>query len=41
MLVDNGVYRELCTAEELDAGVEICYEQDLRYVSFPQSEIVG
>lgn len=34
VLVDNGVYRDLCTADELNAGVEICYEQDLRYVHF-------
>jgi hypothetical protein len=30
VLVNEGVYRELCTKEELDADVEICYEQDLR-----------
>ncbi|CAK4016448.1 MFS general substrate transporter [Lecanosticta acicola] len=29
VLVDQGVYRELCTREELAAGVEVCYEQDL------------
>lgn len=26
----EGVYREFCTREELDAGVTLCYEQDLR-----------
>ncbi|KAF2170768.1 hypothetical protein M409DRAFT_63837 [Zasmidium cellare ATCC 36951] len=30
VLVDQGVYREHCSAEELEAGVELCYEQDLR-----------
>ncbi|SMR56986.1 unnamed protein product [Zymoseptoria tritici ST99CH_1E4] len=30
VLVDQGVYRELCTKEELEQGVEVCYEQDLR-----------
>ncbi|KAK3111227.1 hypothetical protein LTR53_013738 [Teratosphaeriaceae sp. CCFEE 6253] len=29
VLISEGVYRELCTAEELHAGVEVCYEQDL------------
>ena len=32
MLLDQGVYRDLCTVEELDAGVEVCFKQDLRYV---------
>jgi hypothetical protein len=32
VLVLEGVYRELCTAEELEEGVEVCYEQDLRFV---------
>ncbi|KAI5364974.1 Putative major facilitator superfamily, MFS transporter superfamily [Septoria linicola] len=30
VLVDQGVYREYCSAEELELGVEVCYEQDLR-----------
>ncbi|KAK1821594.1 hypothetical protein LTR12_003988 [Friedmanniomyces endolithicus] len=30
VLISEGVYRELCTPEEIIAGVEICYEQDLR-----------
>jgi len=30
VLINEGVYRELCTAEELKLGVEVCYEQDLR-----------
>ena len=30
VLISEGVYRELCTAEEIAAGVEVCYEQDLR-----------
>jgi len=31
VLVDVGVYRELCTEVELKQDVEVCYEQDLRY----------
>ena len=30
MLISEGVYRELCTPEELEADVEVCYAQDLR-----------
>ncbi|EMF11883.1 MFS general substrate transporter [Sphaerulina musiva SO2202] len=30
VLVDQGVYREFCSAEELELDVEVCYEQDLR-----------
>lgn len=30
VLVDVGVYRELCTPEELMDDVEVCFEQDLR-----------
>ncbi|KXS94091.1 hypothetical protein AC578_10523 [Pseudocercospora eumusae] len=30
ILVDQGVYRELCSTEELELGLEVCYEQDLR-----------
>ncbi|KAK4544239.1 hypothetical protein LTR36_004449 [Oleoguttula mirabilis] len=30
VLISEGVYRELCTPEELAADVEVCYEQDLR-----------
>jgi MFS family permease len=29
-LVKEGVFRDLCEKDELDAGVEICYAQDLR-----------
>lgn len=32
VLIDQGVYREFCTREELEDGVELCYKQDLRYV---------
>lgn len=35
VLVDQGVYREYCTVEELEEGVELCYKQDLRYVKRP------
>lgn len=31
VLVDVGVYRELCTPEELLDDVDVCFEQDLRY----------
>ncbi|KAK4565927.1 hypothetical protein LTR86_003776 [Recurvomyces mirabilis] len=30
VLISEKVYRELCTAEELEANLEVCYEQDLR-----------
>ncbi|KAF3041177.1 hypothetical protein E8E12_009635 [Didymella heteroderae] len=30
ILIKEGVYRDLCTQEELDEEVEVCYEQDLR-----------
>ncbi|RMY39509.1 hypothetical protein D0865_12797 [Hortaea werneckii] len=30
VLISEGVYRELCTPEELEADVEVCYAQDLR-----------
>ena len=30
VLIRQGIYRELCTAKELQAGVEVCYKQDLR-----------
>jgi hypothetical protein len=32
VLVDVGVYRELCTPEELADDVDVCFEQDLRCV---------
>ncbi|KAF2442634.1 MFS general substrate transporter [Karstenula rhodostoma CBS 690.94] len=30
ILIQEGVYQELCTPEELEKGVEVCFEQDLR-----------
>lgn len=30
VLVEEGVYRELCTDEELQKGVSVCFEQELR-----------
>lgn len=30
VLVDNGVYRDRCTKQELEDGVWVCYEQELR-----------
>lgn len=31
VLLDEGVYRNLCTKKELDENVVLCYEQELRY----------
>lgn len=33
VLIDQGVYREYCSVEELADDVELCYKQDLRYVN--------
>ncbi|KAF2716539.1 MFS general substrate transporter [Polychaeton citri CBS 116435] len=30
ILVDEGVYREYCTPQEIKDNVEVCYEQDMR-----------
>lgn len=30
ILIKEGVFRDLCRQDELDAGIEVCYEQDLR-----------
>jgi MFS family permease len=30
ILIQEGVFRESCTQEELDANVEVCFDQDLR-----------
>ncbi|KAL6705622.1 hypothetical protein ACN47E_006569 [Coniothyrium glycines] len=30
ILIEEGVFRNLCTPEEIDADVEVCFEQDLR-----------
>ncbi|KAI8932611.1 hypothetical protein NX059_010110 [Plenodomus lindquistii] len=30
ILIKEGVFRELCTPEELDADVQVCFDQDLR-----------
>jgi MFS family permease len=30
ILINEGVFRDLCTAEELAADVEVCFDQDLR-----------
>ncbi|KAK5166420.1 uncharacterized protein LTR77_007963 [Saxophila tyrrhenica] len=30
VLVDTGVYRQYCTAEELAEDIDVCYEQELR-----------
>lgn len=33
ILVKEGVYRDLCSPEELDQGISVCYRQEIRYVS--------
>lgn len=33
VLIDQGVYREYCSAGEIEDDVEVCYRQDLRFVS--------
>lgn len=30
ILIKESVFRDLCSPEEIDAGVEVCFEQDLR-----------
>lgn len=30
VLIEEGVYREYCTANELEKGVRVCFEQELR-----------
>ena len=30
MLIEEGVYSEFCTEKELDMGVRVCFEQELR-----------
>ena len=32
VLIDQGMYRESCTAREIQDDVELCYKQDLRYL---------
>lgn len=31
VLISEGVYRELCSGDEVAKGVKICYRQELRY----------
>lgn len=33
VLIAEGVYRNLCTEDELQEGVDLCEKQDLRYVA--------
>lgn len=33
VLVEEGVYRERCTPAEIAEGIELCSQQDLRYVA--------
>ncbi|CAG8364682.1 unnamed protein product [Penicillium salamii] len=37
VLVEEGVYRERCTPPEIEEGLELCSQQDLRYVSHRES----
>lgn len=37
VLVEEGVYRERCTPAEIEEGLELCSQQDLRYVSHRES----
>ncbi|EKG12992.1 Major facilitator superfamily [Macrophomina phaseolina MS6] len=30
VLIEQGVYRDLCTKDELNAGVRVCYEQEIK-----------
>ena len=32
VLLEEDVYREYCTQEELDSDVRVCYQQELRSV---------
>lgn len=34
ILIEEGVYRNRCTNEELENGERLCYNQDLRFVNF-------
>jgi hypothetical protein len=36
VLIDEGVYRNLCTKQELKDDVDVCYEQELRWVDWSQ-----
>lgn len=38
VLVSEGVYHDHCTEEELREGVDLCLQQDLRYVHVPLNE---
>jgi hypothetical protein len=37
VLIDEGVYRNLCTKQELKDDVDVCYEQEIRWVDLSQS----
>lgn len=30
VMIKEGVYRELCTEKEIERGVHVCYEQEIR-----------
>jgi hypothetical protein len=32
LLIEEGVYRQFCTPDELDRHVSVCYMQEIRYV---------
>jgi hypothetical protein len=40
VLIEEDVYRGYCTKEELEKGVRVCYEQEIRLV-WPLCEEMG
>jgi hypothetical protein len=34
VLINEGVYKDRCTADELEKNVPVCYQQELRSVQF-------
>jgi len=40
VLLQEGVYRDQCTKEELRDDVEVCYNQELRYATVPRQDFV-
>lgn len=37
VLIEEGVYRNLCTKQELKDAVDVCYEQEIRYADLEAS----
>jgi len=40
VLLQEGVYRDQCTKEELRDDVEVCYNQELRYATVLRQDFV-